>query len=194
MFSDSQAVSALTHLLVFGLMANHSAAQPDGFLQGDVLKSFYGIATASDGTLSYTHGHERIPDNWYRRPVSNEYSSAGVVPDFAALLLVAPEILAMGGNTNGTNTYAPLNVSSLTGGVYSAESLLVGNNAACFLFQALTILFPDVLNGVLGVVQGVVQGVVASLSSATASMLAGLTCPQLTSIDKSVLEQYPGYK
>jgi hypothetical protein len=159
-----------------------------------VLKSFYGIATASDGTLSYTHGHERIPDNWYRRPVSNEYSSAGVVPDFAALLLVAPEILAMGGNTNGTNTYAPLNVSSLTGGVYSAESLLVGNNAACFLFQALTILFPDVLNGVLGVVQGVVQGVVASLSSATASMLAGLTCPQLTSIDKSVLEQYPGYK
>jgi hypothetical protein len=179
-------------------MANHSAAQPDGFLQGDVLKSFYGIATASDGTLSYTHGHERIPDNWYRRPVSDEYSSARAVPDLAALFLVAPEILAMGGNTNGTNTYAPLNVSSLTSGVYSAESLLVGNNAACFLFEALTILFPDVLNGVLGVVQGVVQGVaqgvIASLSSATASMLAGLTCPQLTTIDKSVLEQYPGYK
>ena len=47
------------------LMSNHSAEYPNGLLDKETLKSFFAITEAADGTLSYTPGYERIPDNWY---------------------------------------------------------------------------------------------------------------------------------
>ena len=46
-------------------MSNHSAEYPNGILDKETLKSFFAITEAADGTLSWTPGHERIPDNWY---------------------------------------------------------------------------------------------------------------------------------
>ena len=46
-------------------MSNHSAEYPNGILDKETLKSFFAITEAADGTLTYTPGHERIPDNWY---------------------------------------------------------------------------------------------------------------------------------
>ena len=55
------------------LMANHSAQYPDGYLDRDTLKSFFGMTGAS-GSFAYTPGGERIPDNWYKRPTTDLYS------------------------------------------------------------------------------------------------------------------------
>ncbi|KAJ7114931.1 Chloroperoxidase [Mycena epipterygia] len=184
-------ISCLTHNLVYGLMMNHSFEHPEGFLSGDVLKSMYAVSTAADGvTLQYTPGHERIPDNWYRRSLLDDYGALHVVPDLLAMWLRFPELLLIGGNLNGVNTYAPLDLHNLTGGVYSAESLLEGSNAACFVFQAVQILVPATLSGLADSVGVIVQRV----EQAAGGILAGLTCPELVSMDRSMLERYPGYQ
>ncbi|KAF7342399.1 hypothetical protein MVEN_01828900 [Mycena venus] len=183
-------VSCLTHNLVYGLMANHSVECPEGCLSGEVLKSIYSITTAADGTLHYTPGHEQIPHNWYRRPTLDPYSAQHVIPDLLDMWLRYPELLLIGGNTNGVNTYAPIDVGNLTGGIYSAESLLKGNNAACFVFQAVQILVPDALSGLAEIV----DIIVSKLLDAIGPLLVGLTCPELKTIDRTMLERYPGYR
>lgn len=50
---------------IAALMSNHSAEYPNGILDKETLKSFFAITEAADGTLSWTPGYERIPDNWY---------------------------------------------------------------------------------------------------------------------------------
>lgn len=45
-------------------MSNHSTEYPNGILDQGTLKSFFAITEADDGTLSWTPGYERIPDNW----------------------------------------------------------------------------------------------------------------------------------
>ncbi|KAJ6620975.1 hypothetical protein B0H10DRAFT_1031548 [Mycena sp. CBHHK59/15] len=182
-------VSCLTHNLVPGLMSNHSAEHPDGILSQDVLKSIYAVSTAPDGSLRYTPGHERIPDNWYRRSLLDPYGAQHVIPDMLAMWLRYPQLVLVGGNINGVNSYAPIDVSDLTKGVYSAASLLEDNNVACFVFQAVQILAPAALSGVVGVVGGIVERVV----DAAGAFLADLTCPQLDDLDRSILERYPGY-
>ncbi|KAF8160227.1 putative oxidase [Mycena galopus ATCC 62051] len=182
------ATSVFTHLFVTASMSNHSATQPDGFLNGEVLKTMYGMS-GPDGNLTYTHGHEQIPANWYRRAFGDEYTVALAAPQIANMALVAPNVFVVGGNLNGTNSYAPVDISDLTGGVYSTASLLEGNNAACFLVQATTTLFPSAIKGE----QTVVDTVLALLANLT-SVLAGLNCPQLTTINSTLLEVYPGYQ
>lgn len=41
-------------------MSNHSAERPEGFLNQDVLKSFFGV-TGTQGNIQSQRGHERIP-------------------------------------------------------------------------------------------------------------------------------------
>ncbi|KAJ6512282.1 Chloroperoxidase [Mycena vulgaris] len=184
-------VSCLTHNLVYGLMSNHSAERPNGFLSRDVLASLYAVSPdASGGALQYTPGHERIPESWYRRPFLDEYGALHVLPDLLAMWLRFPELLLVGGNVAGVNTYAPIDIGNFTGGVYSAALLLEGDNAACFALQALRILVPDAL-APLG---GAVGAIVAKIVQATGPLLAGLTCPELTTLDRDMLERYPGYQ
>ncbi|KAF8183732.1 hypothetical protein K438DRAFT_1920130 [Mycena galopus ATCC 62051] len=179
-------VSVATHLFVPALMSNHSAAQPDGYLGGEVLKSFYGM-NGPDENLSYRHGYERIPDNWFRRPFGQEYTLAIGILDVVKLALAAPDVITVGGNVNGTNSYAPVDISDLTSGVHSAASLLEGNNAACFLIQVTTTLFPSAIKGIAGTL-------IAPLVDLLEPILVNLACPQLTTIDTSLLEVYPGYQ
>ncbi|KAJ7758834.1 hypothetical protein DFH07DRAFT_772411 [Mycena maculata] len=63
-----------------------------------------------------------------------------------AMWLAYPELVLIGGNVNGVNTYAPININNLTRGVYNEESLLEGSSAACFVLQATQILVPDALS------------------------------------------------
>jgi hypothetical protein len=170
-------------------MSNHSAEHPDGILSNDVLKSMYGI-TGSSGALVYTPGTERIPENWYRRPIGDPYGAEHVVADLVDMGLYDPRILVVGGNTHGTNTFAPLDIPAFTNGVYDAAALLEGNNAACFVFQAARLLFPAALVGLEGIVLTLLQQVLDAIGG----ILAGLTCPQLASVNSTMLEQYPGYR
>jgi hypothetical protein len=169
------------------MMANHSAECPQGCLTGDVLKSIYAVTTLQDGSLHYTPGHERIPDKWYRRPV--DYG-LDIVADLVAMWLRYPELLIVGGNVDGVDSFAPIDIGNLTGGVYSTTTLLEGNNAACFVFQAVQILVPDALSKVAGYV----SGILGDLMGAIEPVLGDLACPELSELDTSVLERYPGYK
>jgi len=58
------------------MMANHSAQYPSGYLDKETFKSFFAISGTS-GKFTYQPGYERIPDNWYKRAVTDEYTIAG---------------------------------------------------------------------------------------------------------------------
>lgn len=47
-------------------MANNSVEHPEGLLTPETLKSFFSY-TGSGSSLTYTYGHERIPNNWVSR-------------------------------------------------------------------------------------------------------------------------------
>lgn len=57
-------VQPAAYTFIYRFMANKSEEAPEGILDGNVLKSFFSI-TGDDGDFTYTHGYERIPDNWY---------------------------------------------------------------------------------------------------------------------------------
>ncbi|KAJ6484811.1 hypothetical protein C8R45DRAFT_1147804 [Mycena sanguinolenta] len=82
-----------------------------------------------------------------RRSLLDQYTFAPVFADLAVMWARYPQLLAIGGNVNGVNTHAPIDIENLTGSVYCAEALLQGDNAACFAHQALQLLVPDALNG-----------------------------------------------
>ncbi|KAH7341385.1 Chloroperoxidase [Rhizoctonia solani] len=176
--------SAAAHAFVTRLMSNHSEEAPDGILNHETLKSFFGVSGSSTN-LTYQIGYERIPDIWYRRPT--DY----IIPQFDLDLVNAglkhPEFLSVGGNIGKVNSFAGVNVGNLTGGAYTAATLLQGNNLVCFGFQAAQQAIPDVLKGIPG-------GQSAALSLWTSKVTpisSSLGCPELTKYDGSVFKTYP---
>lgn len=67
------AVSQAAFTFIYRFMANHTAEAPEGILSRDVLKSFMSI-TGSDANPVWTFGHEKIPNNWYRRNTADAYT------------------------------------------------------------------------------------------------------------------------
>lgn len=55
-------------------MSNKSAENPEGVLNKDVLKSFMAIYGDDEENLHWKPGHERFPDNFYKRNPTDEYS------------------------------------------------------------------------------------------------------------------------
>lgn len=86
------AVSQAAFTFIYRFMANKSAEYPEGILNKAVLKSFMAIEGPEDNVclchmnakdiplklsqLTWNPGHERIPDNWYKRNAADEYSIA----------------------------------------------------------------------------------------------------------------------
>ena len=179
-------------------MSNHSAERPEGFLNQDVLKTFFAVS-GTQGNLQYQRGHERIPcvllvtalgrprtdsphpvtmssENWYRRPIGAEYTIPAFTVEAVELQLAVPERVAVGGNTGTTNSFTPVNLGDLTGGVYNSQNLLQGNNLVCFGYQVLLTAVPDILKGLVGDVTSALN----VLTSRVAPSFAQLNCPQLT--------------
>ncbi|KAG9112986.1 hypothetical protein FRC07_007819, partial [Ceratobasidium sp. 392] len=115
------------HAFIPALMSNHSDQFPDGILSRDVLKSFFGVQGTSKN-MTYRLGYERIPNNWYRRPIDDDYDGTHLNSDISQMLAVVPNTISVGGNTGKVNTFTVVNISDLTGGVYKYETLLQGNN------------------------------------------------------------------
>ncbi|KAJ7506107.1 hypothetical protein B0H11DRAFT_2186260 [Mycena galericulata] len=179
--------SSLVHVLVPGVMSNHSVEHPSGFISAEGLASLYGMGPGSDGKLQYNRGTEQFPENWYRRP--DDYLLA--ITDMADVWLAYPETLSIGGNINGTNTFSPLNLGDLTGGLLNnTASFAEGNNAACFLFQAVQAAILSPLN----IVEGIFSGILTQVSKQLGLQALIPACPQLEGQKLSLLEQYPGYK
>ena len=132
---------------IAALMSNHSAEYPNGILDKETLKSFFAITEAADGTLSYTPGYERIPDNWYRRPLGevNGYSPASFAEDLVQLAAVVPEALSVGGNTGTVDSFAGVDLGDITGGAYDTADLTDPTKFVCFFYQLTLALVPDFL-------------------------------------------------
>ncbi|EUC56928.1 peroxidase, putative [Rhizoctonia solani AG-3 Rhs1AP] len=168
-------VSTLTHILSPALLSNHSAEHPNGILGHNVLKSFYSV-TGDSNSLTYQPGHERIPDNWYRR--ADDYDLALISLDFDKLALEHPEFFSFGGNTGKPNSFAGANVDDLTGGVFNAKNLLNGKTLMCFAFQAF---------------QAGMSAAASKLFSETISpVISSLGCPVMKQYNTTALGMYPG--
>lgn len=181
-------VQPAAYTFIYRFMANKSAEYPEGILNKEVLKSFFSI-TGDDNNLQYTPGNERIPENWYKRAIGDEYTIPFYATDLNLAALEHPEFLEIGGNTGTTNSFVGLDISNLTGGVFNAQNLLKGNNLACFGFQAAIQFAPDLLQGLVSDVTGAVN----KLTSSLGNTLNVLGCPTLKSVDDSQFSQFPGY-
>lgn len=63
------AVNTAAYSFIYRFFANHTAAYPEGYLDGETLKSFYSV-TGQPGSFKWTAGHERIPDCVSRHPTA----------------------------------------------------------------------------------------------------------------------------
>ncbi|CAE6465615.1 unnamed protein product [Rhizoctonia solani] len=164
-------VSTLTHMLSPALLSNHSAEHPNGILGHNVLKSFYSV-TGDSNSLTYQPGHERIPENWYRR--ADDYDLALISLDFDRLALEHPEFFSVGGNTGKPDSFTGVNVEDLTGGVFNAKNLLEGKNLICFALQAYPAATPSALSKIIS------------------PIVSSLGCPVMKQYNATALEVYPG--
>jgi hypothetical protein len=118
-------VQPAAYTFIYRFMANKSAEHPQGKLNGEVLKSFFAI-TGEDGSFKYQPGYERIPDNWYKRNLIDEYTIPYFQIDLTEMALQHPEFLSVGGNTGKVNTFTGISPTDLTGGVFNGATLLEG--------------------------------------------------------------------
>ena len=174
-------VQPAAYTFIYRFMANHSAEHPTGYLSYDVIKDWFGISGES-GSYTAQQGWERIPSDWYKRPIEYPYDTDYYTADLVNAALLHPKFLNIGGNTGKVNTFTGVDVTNLTGGVYNAQTLAQGNNAACFGYQFAAQAKPDVVLGAL-----------TQLDDALGKVSSELSCPQLKSIDEAQLMQFPGY-
>ncbi|KAG8705497.1 hypothetical protein FRC09_002921 [Ceratobasidium sp. 395] len=182
-------VSQAAHTFIPAFMSNHSAQALDGVLTSDVLKSFFAVS-GTGSNLTYNKGYERIPDNWYRRQIGNDYGIVTFVLDILRVANKVPAILKIGGNTGKVNSFVGVDIANITGGVYNLQNLLQGNNIACFAYQTFQMDAPDILSGLF-------SDITAALGLITkyiTPQFANLGCPELSKYDGSVFGTYPGAK
>jgi hypothetical protein len=182
-------VQPAAYTFIYRFMSNKSAEYPEGYLDADVLKSFFSI-TGDYPNFVWTEGHEKIPDNWYKRAIGDEYTIPFFQTDLLAAGLQYPQFFSVGGNTGKINTFTGVDITDLTGGVYNLQTLAQGDNAACFAFQFAQQASPDLLKGLFSSL----TAPLAQINKAFGSALGELTCPELSSIDTSQFAQYPGAK
>lgn len=173
------AVTPAAHNFIVELMSNRSAENPGGELPADILKSFFSVE-GEPGNFKHTYGQNRIPENWYKRPVGNAHTIPDVFEDLLTNNAMYPGLLRFGGNTGETDTFTGLDLESITGGVFNAENLLEGNNLACFLLQASVTNQP-----------GLVEGALDFYLKQISPMLADLGCEQL-SFEEGNIGEFPG--
>jgi hypothetical protein len=181
-------VQPAAYTFIYRFMANKSAEYPMGLLNQDVLKSFFAITGDSPANFKYTPGYEKIPNNWYKRAIGDEYTIAYYSLDLNVAALKYPEFLAIGGNTGKVNTFTGVDLQDLTGGIYNLATLAQGNNAICFATQFAQQAAPDLLKGVLSNVLAGVEKLASAITQATGTF----NCPQITSIDSSQFSPFPG--
>lgn len=182
------AVQFAAHLFTYRFFGNCSAEYPEGYLDINTLMAFEGVTRNANGDFEWKAGREHIPGNWYRRAIGDDYGIPALDTDAVKILVQHPELATVGGNTGQPNTFTGLNVGNITGGVFSAETLLQGNNAMCFAFQAVSSVAPDILRGLVGNVLLAVQ----KLTDVLTPIVDELGCPQLAKFDTSSFSQFPG--
>lgn len=185
------AVSEAGPIFIPELYANRSAASPDtGTLLKSVMLSFLGVDTDASGQLMYTPGHERIPKNWYRRSIDDPFSFLDFIEKVTNIIFIYPRAGSIGGNTGTVDSFLGVDPSDLTGGVFNATDLTDKNKLSCFLYRVSQALAPQMLQDLF------TTTIVATglLNTNWFGLFTGLGCPQLSSVDQSMLAQFPGAK
>jgi hypothetical protein len=177
------------HMFAYQLLANHSVEYPRGFLTPDVFESFFSYTRDENDNLVYTYGHERIPDNWYRRADDDAWTLADILLSTAQNCLAYPSNCAIGGNTGTVNSFSGVDLGNISGGlVTSVEDLTDPEKLGCFLSQVVQADVPSFLDNV-GALSEVFDLIPTTLLPALD--LLG-SCPNLPP-GKSVLEYGKGY-
>ncbi|KAK1230007.1 hypothetical protein PQX77_006918 [Marasmius sp. AFHP31] len=180
------AAQPAAYLFIQRLMANRSAEHPEGILDRNILKSFFAVSGDTPSDFVYQEGWERIPENWYKRPVGDDYGIAPYVVDAVTAALEYPIFLSFGGNLGTVDSFTGVAPEDLTGGVLNAETLLEGDNLLCFMVEAAAqAVTPDILKGVVGDVVGALRRL--------RSPLEGRSCPALKEFNTQLWEKFPGY-
>lgn len=176
-------VAPAAYNFVINFMSNHSAAEPSGYLDGSLFKTFFAVSGDSPANFKWNRGLERIPHNWYRRTSSNQYSLESVVEDLGVQFLAYPDSFRFGGNLGKVNTYEGFDLGDLTGGVYTNAGLLENPETfTCFAMEFIKAGTPDAVSKLL-------NGL-----SALDTALTPFNCPAITKLDPTTLDQFPGYK
>lgn len=172
-------------------MANHSTEFPAGRLSQQNLKDWFSM-TGTYPNFTYTPGHEKIPDNWYRRAFGDEYTIPFFFEDVFGMAEANPQFLDIGGNTGTTNSFTGIDIEDVTGGLLNAKTFAQGNNAACYAFQLLLQAGPDSLEGPAELLTAALSKLTTSIGGA----MAALDCPDLQGIQASqytaATQKYPG--
>jgi len=150
-FSPAFAGVAFTpaaHLFVFELMANHSAEYPRGLLTPETLMTFFSYTQESDGSLSYQYGHDRIPDNWYRRSQLDAWTLPDILAGIASQCAAFPSTCKVGGNTGTVNSFAGVDLGDISGGLFNSADLTDPAKLGCFISQNIQAEAPTSLSAV----------------------------------------------
>lgn len=194
-FSPAYAGVAFTfgaHMFAYELLANHSAQDPRGVLTPAVFESFFSYTRDVENKLVFTYGHERIPDNWYRRANDDPWTLADILISTGQQCLSYPLNCQVGGNTGTVNSFSGVNLADITGGlVNSVTDLQDPDRLGCFISQAIQADVPSFLGNVFNGV--VLQQVLDLVPSLLLPALAPLgNCPNLPK-GRTVMDYGKGY-
>lgn len=176
-------VAPAAYFFVINLMSNHTAEEPSGYLDGQMFKEFFAVK-GTYPNFKWMPGQERIPDNWYKRPTISPYDIANADSDLGVQYAAYPDSFKLGGNVNGVNSYAGVDLANLTGGVMNAEYLFNTDKprAACFYAQLAQSLIPDSGKLLLSELSAVTDLV----GKAIKPIMADLDCPIVDKFDQSL--------
>lgn len=181
------------YLFAGRMFANYSQENiTDGHLSKSTLRSIFAVEE-TNGTLVYNKGHERIPENWYRRPV--DYGLVSLNLDLLDWILQYPQLASIGGNVGSVNSFVGVDLGNVTGGILNAGNLLQGNNLLCFVFEVLKTVSPNSLSTLYTIIEVPLQLLLDTLGST----LLSLTCPAFAdlkvggnTLEEVLTQTYPG--
>ena len=165
-------------------MSNKSAEYPEGLLNKATLKSFMAVS-GPENNLKHTPGYEAIPDNWYKRNPSDEYTIPYFEADILYFAETQPEILTIGCNKGKVNTYSTFDPAALTGGAYTAQQ--AAKNPVCFASQFAIAELP-LITGL-----DASSAALAPLVTALNTITKPLNCASIGSVNQSALAACPGF-
>lgn len=176
-------VSQAAFTFIYRFMSNKSAEYPEGILNKATLKSFFSIS-GPENNLQWTKGHERIPDNWYKRNDLDQYTIPYFNTDVLYFAETIPEILIPGCNMGTVNSFNDLSVSQLSGAAYTTQS--VAQNPLCFA-TAFAAAEGSAFLGLSASQTSVLTGAIAAAEKAL-----GYSCPAINNANLASLEACPG--
>lgn len=165
------------YCFIGNLFANHTKENPTGALTPDILKSFFAV-TGDRGNFTYTKGHERIPEAWYK--VGLDYTLVQLNLDVVAFVLKYPMFASIGGNTGKVNSFTGVDLSNPVGGLLNGTNLLESNNLLCFVLEVVNFAAPNYLNNLVETLAVPLE----LITKYIAAPLLNLSCPQLGEITR----------